>query len=353
MPSPLPMQRAAPLMLLEPLLTELGSSLDAVLAGSIVSRAEIRPDGFIPYAAFLALLDRAASLTGREDIGLLLGQRQGLSALGPLGEAMRHAATLGEALSTFAALQIRNSTGGAVYLLRSELQVILGYGVYDASVSAFSRIYDMVLAVGCNLIAELTEGAAGPEEILISRSAPRDPAPYRRLAQCPIRFGQDQTGLLFTASRLAFKLPGARRDRHEDALSRLMAQGGSTKPGVSARVRHALRPRLLMGQGGLGDVAQHLGVHPRSLRRHLQAEGTRFATLTEEVRYAAARELLLQGALDIADISATLNYSSPSAFVTAFRRWSGASPALWRQRAHLHDNAANSALLDAGTDSPR
>ena len=156
------MQRAASLILLPPLLAELGVDLDAALEGTGVSRDQLRPDAFIPYASYLAILDNAANATGRDDIGLLLGRRQTLAALGPLGNVMRHAATLGEALSEFTKFQINNSTGGAVYLMRADHDIILGYGVYEPSVRISPHIQDMVLAVGCNLIAELTAGRGRP-----------------------------------------------------------------------------------------------------------------------------------------------------------------------------------------------
>ncbi len=54
--------------------------------------------------------------------------------------------------------------------MRAERDVILGYGVYDASARVSSRIYDLVLAVGCTLIAELTGGAEGPEIHPVYRS---------------------------------------------------------------------------------------------------------------------------------------------------------------------------------------
>ena len=192
MPAPGPsmaMQRAAALVQLLPLLDEFGVTLTAVLEGKGVSGEAIRPDSFLPYAAFLAILDRASHLTGRDDLGVMLGKRQTLAALGPLGNVLRHAATLGEAIGEFAAFQARNSTGGAVYLMRAEGDVILGYGIYDAPAGISSRMYDLVLSVGCTLIAELTGGAVGPDEILMSRAAPADPLPYQRLARCPVRFG--------------------------------------------------------------------------------------------------------------------------------------------------------------------
>jgi AraC-like DNA-binding protein len=85
-----------------------------------------------------------------------------------------------------------------------------------------------------------------------------------------------------------------------------------------------------MGTAGMTEVARQLDLHPRALRRHLQREGTAFETIKDEVRHAAAREFLRLGDLSIADISATLDYASPSAFVHAFRRWSGTSPGRWR-----------------------
>ena len=324
------LQRAASLMQLPGLLAQFGVGLDAVLAGTGVTPEQLRPDGFIPYAAFLKILDNACRAAGRDDIGMLLGQRQTLAALGPLGAAMRHAATLGEAIAAFVAFQIGNSTGGAVYLIRAEQDVILGYGVYDQTVPASPQIYDMVLAVGCNLVAELTKGAVGPAEILLSRPTPGDAAPYQRLGRCPVRFGQSQTGLLLTRDSLAFRLPEADSDRHAQARARLASALEESRPKMSGHVRHLLRPQLLMGKANMEDVALRLGLHPRTLRRRLRQEGTSFETIKDEVRHAAARELLMLGALGIADIAFTLDYASVSSFVHAFRRWSGVSPGRWR-----------------------
>lgn len=329
---PVAVQRAASLMQLPALLDGLGAGLGEVLAGTGVTADQLRPDAFIPYSAYLAILDNACRATGRDDIGLQLGRRQTLAALGPLGSAMRHAATLGEALAAFVAFQIGNSTGGAVYLIRAERDAILGYGVYDPAVHASPQIYDVVLAVGCNLLAELTAGAVGPAEILLSRAAPGDPGPYQRLGRCPVRFGQSQTGLLLTPSSLSFRLPEADARLHDEARARLASVLVDSRREMSGHVRHLLRPLLLTGQGRMEDVARRLGIHPRTLRRRLQQEGTRFETVKDEVRYAAARELLLLGALSIADIAFTLDYGSVSSFVHAFGRWSGMPPGQWRQR---------------------
>lgn len=327
------MQRAASLVPLTHVLEEHGVTLASVLEGTGVSADEVRQDAFVPYAAFLSVLDNACRLTGRDDIGILLGKRQTLAALGPLGGVLRHAATLGEAIGDFAAFQSHNSTGGAVYLMQADRDVILGYGVYDASAPVTNQIYDLVLAVGCNLIAELTDGQVAPEEIVLSRSVPNDPTRYIRLVRCPVRFDQHQTGMIIRASVLDFPLPAADKAQHDLALAKLLSVRHGTPLPLSAHVRHLLRPFLLMGHARMGDVAERLDMHPRAMRRRLRAEGTTFEAIRDEVRQVAARELLRLGNLSIADISATLDYSTPSSFVHAFRRWNGTSPGLWRHAA--------------------
>ena len=327
------MQRAAALVPLAGVLADHGVSMASVLEGTGVSAAELRPDAFVAYADFLSVLDNACRLTGRDDIGMLLGRRQTLAALGPLGGVLRHAATFGEAISDFAAFQSRNSTGAAVYLMQADRDIILGYGVYDASAPVTNQIYDLVLAVGCNFIAELTDGQVAPEEIVMSRSAPDDPTRYLRLARCPVRFGQLQTGVILRASVLDFPLPAANKAQHDLALARLLSVRQGAQVPVSGRVRHLMRPFLLKGQAKMANIAQRLGMHPRAMRRRLRTEGTTFDAIRDEVRQVAAKELLRLSNLSIADISATLDYAYPSSFVHAFRRWSGTSPGLWRKAA--------------------
>ncbi len=325
------MQRAASLVPLPGLLRDLGVRPGDVLAGTGVSDDALRPDAFIPYAVYLAILDRAALATGRDDFGVLLGRRQTLAALGPLGRLMRHATTLGEALSDFASLQIGNSTGGTVYLMRADRDVILGYGIYDPASHASPHVHDMVLAVGFNLVAELTGGMVEPAEILSSRDAPKDLTPRLPLGRCPLRFGQSQTGLVLRAADLAFALPEANRLLHETILAELAPGLAEAQSNTRGLVRHLLRELLLTGSSGMEGVAARLRTHPRSLRRRLRLQQTTFAEVKDEVRYAVARELLTLGALNITDIAITLDYSSASSFVHAFRRWSGASPAAWRE----------------------
>lgn len=317
-------QRAAGLLLLPPLLAEAGVSFEAVLDGTGVAPADIRPDAFVPYAAFLVILERAARLTGREDLGLRLGQAQTLGVLGPLGAAMRLAPTLGAALGDFAAFQITNSTGSAVYLHRGGGDLVFGYGIYAGPVSP--QMHDAVIAVGCTILRELTDGAVRPAEILTMRPRPADAGPWHRLAGCPVRFGEGETCLVLPAGAVGHPLRAADRHAHADALAALATRPGSGPWDWRARVAHALRPLLLEGRASMPEVARELATTPRTLRRALAREGTTFEAVRDRVLHAVARELLALTALPAGEVGLRLGYATPSGFTRAFRRWSGTTP---------------------------
>jgi AraC-like DNA-binding protein len=52
--------------------------------------------------------------------------------------------------------------------------------------------------------------------------------------------------------------------------------------------------------------------------------------LADEVRFEVSQQLLRDTAMSISDIATALHYANPSAFATAFRRWSGTTASQWR-----------------------
>jgi AraC-like DNA-binding protein len=68
----------------------------------------------------------------------------------------------------------------------------------------------------------------------------------------------------------------------------------------------------------------------RALRRRLQAEGTSFRILVQDVRRHLARRYLQDGGLTVDEVSRLLGYSEPAAFSRAFKRWTGQSPSACR-----------------------
>ena len=89
--------------------------------------------------------------------------------------------------------------------------------------------------------------------------------------------------------------------------------------------------RARIGSGALtrDSVCRALGLNARTLTHRLEAFGVTFSGLADEVRFDAAQSLLLKDRR-IAGIAADLGFAEPSAFIRAFRAWSGTTPARWR-----------------------
>ncbi|SDB29054.1 AraC family transcriptional regulator [Bauldia litoralis] len=324
-------QRSDPLVPLPGLLAELGVPVEDVLTGTGLAPEDLTPDQFFDLSTILAILDNAVLRTGREDLGLLLGARHTTAVLGPLSRVVRASPTLGEALLDLSSMQGRNTSAATTYLRRQGEDVFFGYGVHDPRLAVSAVTQDIVLAILNRIIAELTRGAVRPREFLSMRPAPRNPARWSGLGAV-VRFGEAETGFFLSSMDMAFPLATADRQMHDRALEELLSQPELLAAKWTHRTRRALRALLLEGCSGMPDVALRLGVGPRSLRRALAREGTSFEEVRDAVRLAIARDLLSMSGLSIGDLTLTLDFAHPSAFIRAFRRWTGETPAAWRDK---------------------
>ena len=90
------------------------------------------------------------------------------------------------------------------------------------------------------------------------------------------------------------------------------------------------RSALLTGHARADQVAAMFSIHSRTLARRLEDFGTSFQALVDEERYAISRQMLQNTDLPVGQVAASLDYADASAFTRAFRRWSGTTPAHWR-----------------------
>lgn len=99
---------------------------------------------------------------------------------------------------------------------------------------------------------------------------------------------------------------------------------------VANRVYQLAYDRVDGQQPDLSHIAEVLGMSSRTLRRHLQSEGTSFSSIIQAVLLALAKDKLA-GSDSIQCIAYDLGFSEPSAFSRAFRRWTAVSPNVYRK----------------------
>ena len=89
-----------------------------------------------------------------------------------------------------------------------------------------------------------------------------------------------------------------------------------------------------------------MGLSRRTFNRRLAEYGTTFQHELDAVRFEVSAKQLLRGTtLQVTEIAMALGYAQLTPFLRAFRRWTGMSPRLWRQKLTARHNA-NAALAD-------
>ncbi len=191
------------------------------------------------------------------------------------------------------------------------------------------------LGVTFGRFKRLADGPFAFERVELPIPEPPDTARHEAFFGCPIRYGVESTSIRFP--RRVWDLSLQRQDsglasileRH--ARERLESLETTADPMTPIRV--AVREQLPDGPPKLDAVAKSVAMSGRTLQRRLREAGTSFQVLVDEERRSAARAYLGDRHLAVAEIAYLLGYSEASAFVRAFKRWTGMTPKQFRNAA--------------------
>lgn len=303
---------------------------------SVLLEAGLEPTIFddrqnlISLAARGRLFDHCVKATGCRHFGLLVGQRGGLHTIGLVGLLVKNSPDVGTALRNLVGY-FRVHLRSAVIRLEVDGDVaMLTYDLLQPDLEGIEQTYDGVVAVMLNIMRSLCGPDWKPLEARFAHRRPDDVRPFRRFFDVPLNFDAERCALVFESHWLDSRV----RDADPELQRLLQDQIDALQPGTdedfAGHVRGILRTALMTGHGSATQVAELLGMHPRTLSRRLQSLGTSFQQLVDEVRYVIARQMLEHTSIDVSEIAASLDYSDASAFTRSFRRWSGTTPALWR-----------------------
>jgi AraC-like DNA-binding protein len=177
-----------------------------------------------------------------------------------------------------------------------------------------------------------------PVEVRFAHASPPDATEHAAFFRAPVRFAMGENALELDRSLLA--LPCIRPEPAlVGVLDRYAADRLEKVPLVASladRVRLVLEEDLRDGEPAAKHVASRLRMSVRTLTRQLADEHTSFRQILDRLRHTLAARHLAAGELAIGEVAFVLGFSELSSFHRAFKRWTGTSPAEFRQRHRLN-----------------
>jgi AraC-like DNA-binding protein len=101
-------------------------------------------------------------------------------------------------------------------------------------------------------------------------------------------------------------------------------------------IRQVVSSLMSLGKCQIGEIANAVGMHPRTLQRRLSDLQMEFSAILADVRFEAALRMINDPRLSVIDIAYDLGYTDPSNFTRAFRHWTGVTPSEFRKRRREH-----------------
>lgn len=296
--------------------------------GGIAPDALDHPELAVAVPVFRRLVADALRRSGDPALGLLVGQRMAIHSHAALGEAARRCRSLREVLyllEHYIALRtplvsVRCAARADEVRVMCRERLVLGdirRPVLEAIVLALKNMLDF-LALGDQPVRAVAFAFDAPPYVALARD----------IWQCEQRYGSRWTGLAIPADRFEKPLRLRRAGDFQRAAAACSAELGrlALRETYGARVRRLLLEQGTGGFPSLPTTARLLNLTPRTLHRHLEAEGTSYRALLDDIRLRLALQHLRSGRLGVEETAWALGYSDPANFRRAFRRWTGGPP---------------------------
>lgn len=289
------------------------------------------PDARIPTRRMLDLWALAIEATGNPCIGLHAARHFQPAMLHGLGFAWLASDTLLDALGRLVRysrlinsivrfrIQEQADTTALVAVIPDVFPNYVPAGV-DLGMAVFLRMCQ--ITVGQKLL---------PSHVVLQRPEPPCSAEFTRTFGTSIEYGAPDNRLCFDSESLSMPLKTANPE-----LARINDQtvvdylARFDQASIAMQVRSKIIEQLHDGIPKQESIADTLHISLRSLQRRLREEETSFKGLLEDTRQALAQQYLRENHRSIGEITYLLGFSEPSNFTRAFKRWTGQTPAEFR-----------------------
>ncbi|MEM1113147.1 MAG: AraC family transcriptional regulator [Pseudomonadota bacterium] len=269
---------------------------------------------------------------GDEALGYL-ERRIPIGAWSMMCHAVIGSETLGQAMSRYCRFFQLFDTGMQPQLITGPETSSISLGPLDVNSALRAYGIEMTLFNAHRFASWLIEEFMPLSQVRLHSAQEAEPADYRHMFLAnPVDFEAGESALVFSTALLERRVVQDEKSlRHflRHPLLILLSQRYE-QDSWTTRVRDHLR-RHIEDMPELVETAGAMELHPQTLRRRLSAEGASFKELKSQVRRDAALYLLGKHGLSIEEIAHRSGFSESSAFIRAFKGWTGMTPYSYRK----------------------
>lgn len=281
----------------------------------------------VPLSLHNRVWDAALALSGDPCIGICVAAKLNIETYDVVGGIVHHSATLGDAIVRLARYGRLLGVGFDMRLVVDGERALLEEPHYGSPALHLQGVICQLINIGITGW-RLTGQHLQALELRVTASRPSDASVIEQRLQVPLRFGALHNALVFPSEFL--HLPVLTHDR--ERVTVLEQKAATMLKASVTSFAHTVRAQLAVGthEEDVATIAARLHMTARTLARRLEAEGTTFRELREEVRRRHAEDYLRLTTTSATEIAISLGFSDVTAFARAFKRWTGVSPTQFR-----------------------
>ena len=292
-------------------------------------------NAWISHTALIQLLEESAQQANCADLGLRISQYQDIGILGVLGLILQSASTLHEVIKYSSDLLFLHGSALRLYIndrvstdafepSSDIVELIFDIQLHDAThILSKRQTMDLGLAVCHRVLRYLSGERYQPLRVALPH---RPLNVYKRFFHAEVMIDQQHAALYFHRDMLNITLDSIDHGLREIVDSYLDRSFRSHQGSFSDRVRHAIRIHLSGPKANKTDIANMLAMHPRSLQRKLDEEGTSFEQIRDKLRQQLLLQYLADSKASMSQIASVLGFSEQSALSRACKNRFGVTP---------------------------
>ena len=313
-----------------------GADPDPILRAVGLERSALENrDGFIATATFAHMLEEAARATHDDSFGLHFGVRFDPKDIGALLYVVLHSETVGLAMHNIERyVHIHNNAARVSVEIEGDRAHLRYHVVANGTTFSMRQHNEYSMGVLLSTFRMIGGDEWRPLEVQFEHGPLRDTAEHSRVCRCPVLFGMPANAMVVQHDFLGRVLPHADPKLYR-VLNQYVERLSSELPREMdwlAAVRNAIAEAMLEGDPKRVRVARKLSISTRTLERRLKEHEIVYSAVVDDTRRQFALTYLKDRKHSLTEIAFLLAYSEVSAFNRAFKRWTGATPARYRER---------------------